>query len=516
MNNNLFCGLGVEIRLPDPESFLKIKETLTRIGISSKKEPTLYQSCLPGFSVIDTEDGPKTIRNIVETQYQGRVKSIDKNGNFVWNGVVAHQQVKNIDKNWVILVCSNLNSQKRLGCTDDHLVGVVSDCMRPKIEFLPAKETLGKYLVRNPVASSNQMHNVSSLYNSEQIEFLVGTLLGDSTVTHTGCIQNLHCIAQEGYIKLKQQIFGGSLRYLKNNKGFGKGDNPSVNLQIKSNQQTKYLRSLLFCDSNKSVKNVLEFFTEKSLAFFYLDDGNLSRQKDGKYHVIFNTQGFTYEDNVLLQRHFIEKFGIEPKIDTYKTTYNDEEKTYHRIRLGIKDTEIMLNLIAPYVPECMLYKLGNIIPSHSYEFNCKKLDFAATPITRIYSPKTTKYNSSLLYDIQVENDSNFIANDSLVHNCHILHKKDRSTSDEKSRYAIMHFKELFILDGKENNLEDADVARRNTIVNLLEEWGLLEVVNPEQIEDPVAALSKIKILPHKEKSKWRLESKYSIGTRKGT
>lgn len=103
----------------------------------------------------------------------------------------------------------------------------------------------------------------------------------------------------------------------------------------------------------------------------------------------------------------------------------------------------------------------------------------------------------------------------LWQSCHILHKRDRSTSDEKSRYAIMHFKELFILDGKENNLEDADIARRNTIVNLLEEWGLLEVVKPEQIEDPVAPLSKIKILPHKEKSKWRLESKYSIGTRKG-
>ena len=104
----------------------------------------------------------------------------------------------------------------------------------------------------------------------------------------------------------------------------------------------------------------------------------------------------------------------------------------------------------------------------------------------------------------------------LYQSCHILHKKDRSESTEKSRYAIMHFKELFILDGKANNLDDDDLARRNTIVTLLEEWSLLKVVNPEQIEDPVAPLNKIKILPHKEKTNWKLESKYTVGIRKGT
>ncbi len=103
----------------------------------------------------------------------------------------------------------------------------------------------------------------------------------------------------------------------------------------------------------------------------------------------------------------------------------------------------------------------------------------------------------------------------LYQSCHILHKKDRSDADEKSRYAIMHFKELFILDGKLNNLDEDDLARRNTIVNLLEEWSLLKVINPKQIEDPVAPLSKIKILPHKEKESWRLESKYTVGVKKG-
>jgi hypothetical protein len=94
----------------------------------------------------------------------------------------------------------------------------------------------------------------------------------------------------------------------------------------------------------------------------------------------------------------------------------------------------------------------------------------------------------------------------LYQSCHILHKQ--------GKYYIVHFKELFILDGKANELSDEDKARRNTIVNLLEEWGLVKTVKPEVIQDPVAPLSQVKVLPHKEKDEWTLTAKYSIGKRK--
>jgi hypothetical protein len=94
----------------------------------------------------------------------------------------------------------------------------------------------------------------------------------------------------------------------------------------------------------------------------------------------------------------------------------------------------------------------------------------------------------------------------LYQSCHILHKQ--------GRYSILHFKELFILDGKENTFADEDKARRNTIVNLLEEWGLIEVVHPERCQDPIAPLNQIKVLSHKEKPQWSLEPKYQIGKRK--
>jgi hypothetical protein len=91
----------------------------------------------------------------------------------------------------------------------------------------------------------------------------------------------------------------------------------------------------------------------------------------------------------------------------------------------------------------------------------------------------------------------------LYQSCHILHKQ--------GHYSILHFKELFILDGKNNTFTDEDKARRNTIVNLLEEWDLIKIVNPAQAQEPVAPLNQIKILSHKEKDNWILEAKYNIG-----
>jgi len=94
----------------------------------------------------------------------------------------------------------------------------------------------------------------------------------------------------------------------------------------------------------------------------------------------------------------------------------------------------------------------------------------------------------------------------LYQSCHILHKQ--------GKYYIVHFKELFLLDGKEADLSENDIGRRNTICRLLEEWGLLSVVDPESIQDPVSPLSQIKIVSHKEKAEWALVAKYTIGKKK--
>ena len=94
----------------------------------------------------------------------------------------------------------------------------------------------------------------------------------------------------------------------------------------------------------------------------------------------------------------------------------------------------------------------------------------------------------------------------LYQSCHILHKR--------SKYYIVHFKELFALDGKPTNFSDNDLGRRNAIVNLLAEWGLLTLVDVNKTAEPVVPLGQIKIIAHKDKSDWELVAKYNIGNKK--
>jgi len=91
----------------------------------------------------------------------------------------------------------------------------------------------------------------------------------------------------------------------------------------------------------------------------------------------------------------------------------------------------------------------------------------------------------------------------LYQSCHILHKK--------SKYYIVHFKELFKLDGKPSSMDEEDVGRRNTIAKLLDDWGLVEVVDKLKISEPRVHIKKLKILPFKQKGEWELISKYNIG-----
>jgi len=92
----------------------------------------------------------------------------------------------------------------------------------------------------------------------------------------------------------------------------------------------------------------------------------------------------------------------------------------------------------------------------------------------------------------------------LFQSCHILHKQ--------GRYFIVHFKELFLLDGKKSNLEENDIARRNTIATLMSDWGLVSIDNREKAQ-PLAPMRQIKIIPFKEKNNWTLQPKYNIGNK---
>ncbi len=129
-------------------------------------------------------------------------------------------------------------------------------------------------------------------------------------------------------------------------------------------------------------------------------------------------------------------------------------------------------------------------------------------------------NIDQMVEIKLNNDDDFLKvretltrigvasrkDRTLYQSCHILHKQ--------GRYFLVHFKELFALDGKPTNFADDDVARRNTIANLLAEWGLINLVDPNKSTDPIANISQIKVLPFKEKDEWTLTPKYNIGKKR--
>ena len=125
-----------------------------------------------------------------------------------------------------------------------------------------------------------------------------------------------------------------------------------------------------------------------------------------------------------------------------------------------------------------------------------------------------------LVEVRIKNDDDFLKiretltrigvasrkDKTIYQSCHILHKQ--------GRYYIVHFKELFALDGKPSNFGDEDRGRRNTIANLIAEWGLVELVEPIKSSEPISPLSQIKVLPHREKNEWNLVAKYNIGKKK--
>ena len=129
------------------------------------------------------------------------------------------------------------------------------------------------------------------------------------------------------------------------------------------------------------------------------------------------------------------------------------------------------------------------------------------------------WNQDLMVEVQLNEPDDFLKvretltrigvasrkEQKLYQSCHILHKQ--------GRYFIVHFKELFALDGKHANLTANDIQRRNRITQLLSDWGLIEVVKAESIAD-IAPLNQIKVLSFKEKDKWTLETKYNIGKKK--
>jgi hypothetical protein len=365
---------------------------------------------LPADSLIETEDGPKKIKWIIDNKYTGKVLTINEETNALeWNKILQYHKHPNENK-WVkVHLSNNFKRGQKIILTHDHEMASISDPLKPKIEMIQADKMLDCYSV---VRTGGKF---TALLNDDCVSAMIGTCLGDSYISKSDYrISCGHSDSQEKYNEHKSNMFKGKLREY-NSKGYGNGK--SVILSGLVNAQTKTLREKLYENNVKTIKNILPYLNEISLAYWYMDNGCLKKSGTTDYYCELNTQGFSNEDQELLVDFFREKYNINSKIDTvYPRAKHlcEEHESYKRLRFNNSDSHKFFELISTYVIESMNYKLPE--EYHSIEksiIDTKPLDIAATKVEKIEKIDL----ESEQYDIGVENNHNFVCNSVHIRNC---------------------------------------------------------------------------------------------------
>lgn len=409
-----FC-LSVPGKGYDIERFRKIEvswDEPTDSGTFERKHDILegwaarlfQHECLPRSAKIATQDGIKTIGEIVDKKWKGKVWSINLNTKSLeLKPVIGWQKKYNKQKKqWVRIKISTTGPNKQLRCTEEHPCAVVNNILEPQklqINFLPAKELAGQYILRKPLI--RQQNSEIPLYNQEQISSIVGGLLGNLCISGRGEIIIPHGKSQQEYASHKANLLGGSI-----NPGCSGFKKKKTNVVVRApiTEQTKQLRRLSYLPQ-KTVKHLLPFINEIALAYWYMDDGCLIKQKYAQFH----TEGFCKTDVKSLQKLLLDKFSIESKLQSRKT--KSGQKWY--LRLNKKPSEILFSLIHPYVISCMEYKLPKQFRGQYYKLNSTPLAFSVKKVVEV----APVFHESFLFDISVKDNSNYFADNTLVHNC---------------------------------------------------------------------------------------------------
>lgn len=367
--------------------------------------------CLHRTGRVLTEDGEKTIKSIVDAHYFGRVMSINDEGRFVWNQIVGHSVRSNTNKPWVSLICAR-TARSILKCTPDHKCAVVRDIFNPYIEWVRADQTVGLYSVRYPQRDKPTWSRTSPLYNANQLAVIFGIIAGDGHVSKKGQFVTGHGRDQRDYSHYIHSIIGGKLsRTMYGGAGsWGPGtekrEGTSVLLPV--NVQTKEMRRIFYPDGKKTLARALPYMNEVSLAFWYMDDGHC--KPDHSYpRITLCTESFGRTDLTLIQEWMLSRFGIRSHITNDGRTVIGRKGEW-------EECHKFWRLVAPYICHSMRYKIPmsyRAIPLSALDAN--PLAFTALMVNdvKIAAGPT----DSRLYDLEIENDHNFVVNDTVVHNC---------------------------------------------------------------------------------------------------
>lgn len=376
------------------------------------------KKCCSSKTKVTTEDGIKTIKEIVDTKYMGKALSQNiESGKFEWKPITAHWVEDKGGKKWVTIVANeNVGSPT---VTDDHLCLVTDSVLFPRLKYEEAKNIIGKYMIAPPQSKKGAI--VNALYTPDQLQFLIGSLLGDGSISKQGYLKFGYSLVQEKYLELKASLFGSTPSKIRN-VGFYKGKEYFAKfLECPRNAQIEELRELMYVDGKKTVKNIVNMIDEKSLAFWYFDDGSMTKQstyrkKTNKktrryeYTVNISTQGFATEDISLLQEVLFEKFHI-------KTGKLRKSNGSYAIHIYAESQDAFFNLISKYTPQGLEYKIPEKFRlADKYVYSFERLPYGASRVKSLRRDSDRIRRSKKLYDICVDDNHNFVADGFVVHN----------------------------------------------------------------------------------------------------
>jgi len=432
----------------------------------------LVMCCIHGSNMIETEDGQKTMRWVVENKYTGKVLSLNAAGEFEWKSVIGHSAKENSGKNkktWITLG-EAASGRKRLICTTDHKCATVSDIFNPEIEYLEADKLDGKYIVKFPNTKKHGFQTLNPSYNKDQVSVILGIQLGDGHINRKGKFSTAHGEKQNEYSRYIQSILGGNLTYNKKNQS---------RLEFNTTEQTHKLRELMYIDGKKTIKNIYKMIDEISLAFWYMDDGHLKLSKGCiNYSVELCTDSFSYEDHLLLKEVLFEKFNINSSIINIK-----KSPMQYRLRIGTESSKTFFDLIAPYVCKNMEYKIPeNYRTIELKPINNSYLDYSIVKANVFY--RNQMGLESKLYDIEVEGNHNFVVNNTLVHNCVLFAWLVNQS----------YFKELTDTDVRSNLVQDNNALLDDDMLP----FGMMDFGDDEHAEWKADPFYDLDFGPHKD------------------
>lgn len=366
----------------------------------------LKHECVFGETKVSTDRGLIKIKDIVNKQLKVSVLSISRDGELQYKPIISYskQKAKNFPKKyWVSLKHSKspyLFSSAIV--TNDHRIAYLDNPLSKEIKYTKAENCENKYSIRtiNLNRSKNKEH---AQYNTDQIEVIVGMLLGDSCIykkSFSSSGSKLH----KSYADYKCNLLGGSTSV--GISGYT-GKMTSLKSTHPYTEQIEYLKEKFYPNNKKTVANVLDLITEKSLAFWYMDDGSWDKHGSSFLH----TEGFSLSDNNKLKRMLKLKFGLNAEVK------KRSNKNLYFLKFKKESTNKLHNIIAKFIHPSMNYKIPSSFHKE-YDGNIINKTYLSYSVKRITQVKKLKGKKSALYDIGVADNHNFFANGNCVHNCH--------------------------------------------------------------------------------------------------